>query len=376
MKLRTLHPLRTLGTAAAVTGALAAVSFSTTSALAVPAPNGASNVLALAGSDTIQDVDTAISAKYNASAANPAPRDSARNIPAVPTTPFTVAGDAFCETRTYSATPAAGEFQAPNGSTAGKAALALSAGNGDGCIDIARSSSPRSSTDPATFEYYAFARDAVSYATFSGGPAPANLTINQLRGIYNCTFTNYNQVGGAAGPIQRYLPQDGSGTRKFFIANVLLGADPTTISSPDCPVVKTFQENTGTTIPAQDRAAAIAPYSAGQYIAQANKVIPDVRDGAVIGKIDGKTPIAVNPNTGALKPNTAVYRSTTFPGSRDVFHVVDVRSPSYNDALRFVGFDAAGPGALCNGAFNGLITKYGFVPNVKLTGAQGICRQS
>lgn len=368
--------IRALRTAAAVTGVLAAVSLTTTSALAVPPPNGSTNVLALAGSDTIQDVDTAIAAKYNASAANPAPRDKAVNIPAFSTAATTVPADAFCAARTYATVPAAGQLQAPNGSTAGKAALQASADAGDGCIDIARSSSARSSTDPVTFQYFAFARDAVSYASFTGSPAPANLTIAQLRGIFNCTFTNFNQVGGGAGQIQRYLPQDGSGTRKFFISNVLLAADPTTISSAGCPAVKIFQENTGNTVPVADRSSAIAPYSAGQFIAQANAVVLDVRGGAQIGKIDGKTPISVVAGTTTLKPNAAVYRSTTFPGSRDVFHVVDVRSPSYNDALRFIGFDAAGPGALCNGAFNTLITKFGFVPNVKLTGTNGICRQS
>lgn len=59
--------------------------------------------------------------------------------------------DAFCAARTYATVPAAGQLQAPNGSTAGKAALQASADAGDGCIDIARSSSARSSTDPATF---------------------------------------------------------------------------------------------------------------------------------------------------------------------------------------------------------------------------------
>ena len=43
--------------------------------------------------------------------------------------------------------------------------------------------------------------------------APANLTRAQLQGIYNCTFTNWNQVGGSNGQIERYWPQSGSGTR-------------------------------------------------------------------------------------------------------------------------------------------------------------------
>jgi len=366
--------LRTLSTAAVFTGVLVSLSLGATSAWAVPPPNGQTNVLALAGSDTIQDVDTVLANKYNTFFKNPAPRDKAVNIPAFAPGTVTVPADAFCGARTYSNTPGPGQFAAPNGSSAGKAALQASADNGDGCIDIARSSSGRGSTDPATFEYYGFARDAVSYSTFASGPAPKNLTLAQLRGIYNCTFVNFSQVGGGAGPIQRYLPQDGSGTRSFFITSVL-GFDPSTISRTNCPAVKTFQENTGTTIPSGARSRAIAPYSAAQYIAQANRVEADVRAGARIGAIGGKNPV-LRKADGSFAPNTRVYRSTSFPGARDVFHVLDVRSPSYRDALRFVGFDAAGPGALCSGAFNATIVRYGFVPNAKLSGAQGICRKS
>lgn len=373
--------LRTMRTAAAAAGVLAsatiaATTLTTTAALAVPSPNGSSNVLALAGSDTIQDVDGVIAGKYASNATNnPAPADKAVNVPALSTTAKTVPGDSFCETRTYSSAPTAGQVQSPNGSSAGKAALKLSADNGDGCIDIARSSSGRGATDPSTFEYYSFARDAVSFIKFSG-PAPLKLSLQQIRDVYSCAKTNYDQVGGSAGAIQRYLPQDGSGTRSFFINSVLGGADPTTVSSASCPAVQTFQENTGNTIPSGDRAKAIAPYSAAQYIAQANKVEGDVRAGAKIGTLGGKQAAFLNSSTGKYQANTTTYRDTTYVAARDVFHVLDVRSPSYTDALRFVGFDASGPGALCKGAFNSTITQYGFVPGVKGSTSQGICRLS
>src|SRR5262249_13704271 len=136
-------------------------------------------------------------------------------------------------------------YPAPNGSSDGKAALQ---GNSPfpsdnpttGCIDIARSSSGRGASDPSTFEYYAYGLDAVGVADYDGGAGPASLSIDEVRKIYNCTFTNWNQVGGANAAIHRYIPQSGSGTRSFFISTVLGGAEPSTT----CGAVTEVQENT------------------------------------------------------------------------------------------------------------------------------------
>ena len=51
--------------------------------------------------------------------------------------------------------------------------------------------------------------------------APATLSRAQLVGIYDCTITDWATVGGVAGPIQRYYPQVGSGTRSFFSTDIL-----------------------------------------------------------------------------------------------------------------------------------------------------------
>ena len=117
----------------------------------------------------------------------------------------------------------------------------------------------RGATDPATFEYYGFAKDAVSWAHFPGN-APADLTVEQLRAIYSCVATNWNQVGGQDATIVRYLPPTGSGTRSFFVGTVL-GAEPST----DCGTVKTAGENDGSAVPAEDRDTAILPYSVAQW---------------------------------------------------------------------------------------------------------------
>ena len=147
--------------------------------------------------------------------------------------------------RTYHTPAGPGEVLAPNGSSNGRNALKASVQNGDGCIDIARSSGPPRAigTDLATFEYYTYALDALGWATDSS-KAPSNLTLTQLRSIYNCTFTNWNQVGGSAGVIERYMPQSGSGTYQFFRDDVL-GFDPASFSGPSCPAIQFAQENSG-----------------------------------------------------------------------------------------------------------------------------------
>jgi phosphate transport system substrate-binding protein len=179
-------------------------------------PDGDQDVVAFAGSDTTQDVVTELIDSYNADPNynnhKDVPgddRDILDNILSVEANPNAVAADEHCAARTYHTPAGPGEVLAPNGSTAGRDALKASVLAGDGCIDVARSSSgPRAigtgaGQDPASFEYYAFGLDAVGWSSASAA-APQNLTLAQLRGIYNCTFTNWNQVGGTNQAIRRY----------------------------------------------------------------------------------------------------------------------------------------------------------------------------
>src|SRR5690348_14530862 len=70
-------------------------------AFAVPTGNAQVRVLAAAGSDTTQDVMSAVLAAYNGDGtANPV-GDVAVNIPVRPVPPITVAGDDTCEQRSY-----------------------------------------------------------------------------------------------------------------------------------------------------------------------------------------------------------------------------------------------------------------------------------
>jgi phosphate transport system substrate-binding protein len=322
-------------------------------ASAVPGPNGLPEVVAAAGSDTIADVTTAIFAAANADATNTDP-DNYVNIP--PVLPaggsFTVPGDGFDPGTTYT-NP--GNLP-PNGSTQGKAALNASASVPNGAIDVARSSSGPSSSDPSTFRYYGFAKDGVSWAASSTGAGKGvTLTLQQLRDIYSGVVTNWSQVGGTNAAITVYLPQIGSGTLAFFTGTVL-GFDPTTK-----PVtIKRMQENEANTIPAADQATAISPYSVAQFVAQGNGATTDKRAGFFEGTLTGAGS-DVAPVSGTA-PNLVPAFADTFLGARTVYFVLDTRSPSFSAALNVVGFDSTGPSKLCSGSLSSTLTKFGFKP--------------
>jgi phosphate transport system substrate-binding protein len=379
-------------------GGTAFVALATVAAACDYGPDGDPDVLAYVGSDTTQDVTGAILDSYEADTVyNDDPdipgddRDDNFNVLSVQGTPLTVPGDEHCGPITYHTPPGPGEVVAPNGSTAGRDALKAS----PGCIDVARSSSgPRpigggAGQDPASFQYFAFGLDAVGWTTASTA-APANLTLSQLRGIYNCTFTNWNQVGGGNQPIERYYAQPGSGTRAFFQSDVL-GFDPFLFSGPGCPLPIDAQENQGLTIAANgDQQSAIMPFSGANYIAMSTGAIPDQRAGQVIRDLDGQnitfnsggtlvpnTPQASgNPNAPVQESNVRLVDPTpAYVGVRFVFNVADDASPSYDSAKRYVGFDNVTEGEtspLCSGGKASIITHYGFGTLDNTTGPQNV----
>jgi ABC-type phosphate transport system substrate-binding protein len=160
----------------------------------------------------------------------------------------------------------------PNGSSAGITALIANTKSKDKkhfCIDFARSSRGRKSTDPSKgpggILFVALAKDAVTFATNSGSHAPTNLTTAQLNAIYTCKDTNWSQVGGSSAPIVAELPQSGSGTRAFF--ETAIGITDSSVGS--C-VGQTAQENEGVNAVFTGKNAknVIFPYSIGKYIAE------------------------------------------------------------------------------------------------------------
>jgi ABC-type phosphate transport system substrate-binding protein len=176
----------------------------------------------------------------------------------------------------------------PNGSGAGITALDAGAQpSGDStnyCIDFARSSSARNSSDPPYASggdaFVALAGDAVDWAArdaASGGTdAPANLSVKELTEIYECTVTNWDKIPGDTNnaAIVPYLPNTSSGTRSFWLLTLGGGTTPITPGScvSDLPTTQfpggTLEENEGNNS-VFDTPNAIGIYSVGDYIAQA-----------------------------------------------------------------------------------------------------------
>ncbi len=420
-----------------IAGAVVATSVATY----IPMISAASaDVIAAGGSDTTENVMGSILSQLNTDA-NPT-----YNIPVYSASNFTVPADANCPSVTYYPQSTTGltypNQVAPNGSGAGRNLLrdyvastrkfangseVTVAGQGQpaydaatgvkGCLDIARSSSYGSASPAATKgQYFAFALDAVSWASPST-LAPSTLTLTQLSKIYDCTYTNWSQVGGTDGPIQRYLPQSGSGTRDYFVTD-LLGLSKTFSfgTGDNCPAVKVldkngngFEENRGDRIPDADLQKAILPFSAGQWSYQANNAANPSIDqrksaGGVttvikgIDKHDGdsqlwnSTPVAWNDIDGRYQLNDAgwatvdtstdaggypviegnttqasgsAWNIVAYPGVRLVYNVLHTDSPSYSVARGLVGFNNVDSGVkstLCSGGFKTTIAAYGFSP--------------
>jgi ABC-type phosphate transport system substrate-binding protein len=226
--------------------------------LAAPAENAAVGV----GSDTIQNVLDQFSADYNATLTG---STATRLYSWDATNPNTGAiGDTIAEKSGCSS------IARPDGSSAGITQLATFQKTGDGnfyCSSFARSSRARGSSDPAFapggIAFVDLAGDAVTWSAQATTNAPATLTTAQLAAIYNCTDTNWSQVGGKNAPIHAFIPQSSSGTRSFFLGAIGIATPGSCVSDDG----GTLEENEGVN-PVLKDPDAIFPYSIGKYIAE------------------------------------------------------------------------------------------------------------
>ena len=113
----------------------------------------------------------------------------------------------------------------PQGSTAGKSFLA-GAGNNTN-VNFARSSDANSAADTSNNLWMMpFATDGLKMAVANTTNAPASLTDQDVVDIYEGHITTWNQIpGNAAGSTAAILPlypQVGSGTEKYFVAQMKL----------------------------------------------------------------------------------------------------------------------------------------------------------
>jgi hypothetical protein len=359
---------------------------------ATPALADPTEQLVAVGSDTIQDVynqfslDLGSNALGSYNAVNPVTAVAAENI-----TPVDGTAGVNCS------------FSRPNGSTPGIDALESAIGGtvgagsqsplpGAGCVDIARSSAgPNTDGTPATgnytgtnaIQFVPFALDAVTAAI---GPATGGtvggvttvatsvpsvvgtLTIAQLTSLYACntvtvgttTLWPYGGPNGTSVPpgdtrIDLYIPQEGSGTEKFwaktlsFTYNAPPGCvSPTIVNGADTGM--SVEEHDGTAV-ATDTFG-YGPFSIAQWVAQSNN-IDDRRHGAVLQDINSIVPLC----NGAMNTGQAACGSVAFPVTRDVYSVVSkARFDSATDPLHNLLFGTSS--TVCQD--KGTITHYGF----------------
>jgi ABC-type phosphate transport system substrate-binding protein len=280
-----------------------------------PAGKAPSQIYAAVGADAFAELTNYIASNYNATspaaviasydAVNPQTGAAGENITTKPG--CTVAR--------------------PNGANAGLSAMLLnSTSSVDGtqfCIDFARASrSKKTDGTENGLTFYEQSRDAVGYATVGNAYAPvAPLTTAQVKDIFECTVTDWSEVGGQAGPIHVYLPPASAATLTFFLqaigsslTNVQAGCG-TSVTNPG--VVFDQQQNDGRTLDGDP--LGIAPYAVTKWAAQKNEApgIPDNRGGSQIGLVNTATAPTTTTTVGpttytVLNPDFATGASTSF----------------------------------------------------------------
>ncbi|MEO6510232.1 MAG: Ig-like domain repeat protein [Nocardioides sp.] len=147
----------------------------------------------------------------------------------------------------------------PNGSGNGKKAL-YGAGNVPD-VDFARSSAPLDATEKSNgLQAFPFAKDSLALATAKTTNAPTTISAADMVRIYSGAVTDWSQLGGTAGVIAPKIPQSGSGTRSFFVAQLKAannGVDVVLAGS-----VTEVQEHDPSLI--QSNPNAVAPFSIGR----------------------------------------------------------------------------------------------------------------
>jgi phosphate transport system substrate-binding protein len=177
-----------------------------------------------------------------------------------------------------------------------------------GNIDVAQASRAMKSseiaaakengTDPVEFSV---AIDGIAIIVNQGNSVP-DLTMQQLRGIYNGTITNWNQVGGADLAITVYGRQSTSGTYEYFKETVM--------NKENCSAgVSQETGNAAITVKVQQTAGGIGYVGIG-YAKEATSA-----------KI---VPLKANATAQAYMPTdeTAVY-SKAYPLSRSLYLYTD-----------------------------------------------------
>jgi phosphate transport system substrate-binding protein len=123
---------------------------------------------------------------------------------------------------------------------------------GEGTVDIGMSSRDLKDEEEASYPAlvkHEIAYDAILIIVNDANPIE-HLTLDQIRGIYNGTYTNWNQVGGVNQPVVVVGRDSASGTREYFAEAVMKKENFT-------PKQEEFNSNGGIQIKVQQTPGAI-----------------------------------------------------------------------------------------------------------------------
>lgn len=298
-----------------------------TPAVADPSP-AAFRTYAAVGSDTIDPVWNALS------------NGSGAPIPVVAS--YDAFGSATIQTKSGGAT-----FNRPAGSTEGVKALSAAwdptyspRSYGGAVLNSQEVDFARSSSGPVAgsgLTYLPFARDAVSIVfRTSGSLTGVSLSIDELKEIYSgvdpsAAADQVVTTGTGAGAtvtvngvaVHPKIPQQGSGTRSFFLGAI---GNPTLAGYISDPATGGLAENDGTVL---TTAGDLIPFSAAAWIKQANTSAAGT-SGNEIATVNGQAPTTGTvPNLlpgalfGATSGSDFIPRvAATYPFARDTYNVV------------------------------------------------------
>ena len=154
------------------------------------------------------------------------------------------------------------------------------------------------------------AKDGLSVFLHESNPVK-ELTIEQLKGIYTGTITNWKQVGGRDATIILYGRENSSGTYGFFKDNVLAGRD----FAASCQTLP----GTAAVVNAVSRDPNGIGYGGAAYT-------KGVRDCAV--RKDAKSP--------AVMPTAATVHDGSYPLTRYLYYYL--RKPAQGDVKKFLSW--------------------------------------
>ncbi|MBZ5734397.1 hypothetical protein K8Z61_07795 [Nocardioides sp. TRM66260-LWL] len=323
-----------------------------------PAGKAANEIYATVGADAFAELTNNLANVYNAQ--SPAPARVLASYDAI--NPVTGAVSENITTK-----PGCSVAR-PNGANRGISAILLDQKStvdpNEFCIDWVRASRARgTAAAEAKLTFFAQSRDAVSYATIGNAYAPTTpLTTAQLKDIFECTTTDWSEVGGQPGAIHVYLPPDTAATLTFFLQAI--GTDLNAVKAgcgtgpSRLPTVYDGQQNNGESLKGDPQG--ILPYAVTKWAAQVNEPqgIQDLRGGVRIGTVNTDTAPTTTTTFGGqtyevLNPAFTTGDSAAF--GRLFFNAVRNTAP---DALKDI-FKAGG--FLCQRA-DALLIPYGNTP--------------